>query len=1359
MACTIKIKKALETKVEQLTDNIFNLTLEEAQKVSSDVNELFKDNVVTVTQSEDKIERNIEIPESLVNIYYNNEVQTDKLQSLEGSTFEKLQYFEEDNQSFNNSEEIDYEKENKYIFFGNENPNKLSVDDILINISQNYNDLTKESLDLFKKATNLFNKHKVGIKYRNSLDNPKAVMGYSISDNSIVIPITSFNNYTPEQMIKSFLHELTHAQTVKALLNPETFEEKEFKKLINESFIKYKDKSLLSGSYGFTDELEFVAEIYSNDNFRNEIKELNKSFWKDLINSIRRLFGLTPSSNQLFDQIISFVESDHSEFNGIENDLIINSLPEKIGKTKIESVEDRLTRTLNKAKDNLDQMLKRSKTYKKTNPEKGARFEQHIQELISEIEKVDNINQWKGIAVYVKSMNNTVTQLSQRLNSEDLTKGNGLEIIELYKSYLSSYDLIDDVRKLVSSLDEDKIKEIGVEDILTIKNDITEASGKHAVLESDFNGKLSKILESELSDIKYTPQVATDWKNKLGKEFKARGITYISQTEWVAQQMNTVYKDAIQNDIDAYIRNLISGIGSDISMAAVNFLDGINNNSRLVQVTMQLFTETRNNIITRTRESDFKLKELFTKLTKEKGESATVSKLYENIIEKDSTGKVYIKGTYSIKFREETKRLQDLRDSLLKEKGKDNKEYQEARDNYKKWMKENTLKDLKGIRPTKKWLNDTSGMSKVEKEILVEFVNILNTTATETLGRNSLVKTYKGATYYNLPSITNSYLERVTEGNTKGIFKDIKEDLFKIRPDDIGFEERKLDSKGDPVNFLKVHYRGELSPDQQSLDLFTVMRLERINGINFSEKQKIQLTVEAIKTASKNKEYLQTQKGSNVPILNLFANRDKTVTMTGDRSNEYKMISNLIEKNLYDIFHVNYGTLAGADVNKVISTANAWTATVGLSLNRFSAAANLLNGQAQIFLEKVAGNHITKGAVTKAHKIYNSDLSNIMSDYGKPIKESFVNQVNQMFDTFGGFTVKQQEFIKNTIAKTSADFGSLQFMHEGGEHYMQSIMTMAALDSIKVMNSDNQYIDKEGNIVEQSKAASILDMLAKDESGFLKLNDKVIYSDKNLTTKFNEGGQAQILLFVKKKLFDTMGNYDSNLQPEAYRHWWGKIMMMFRRYLIPQAYVRYRGIASAGRKYEDLDEDKQYYSAALQDYEEGYYVSTIRFLRHGMLPALKQLKYDILRQNWNDLTDTQKSNIKKSIVELSLTAAILPLLTMLAVAGAGDDDDSVFWTVAFLSRRLESELSQFRDPREATKITKSPIPSLRIIEDTMDVIESTLTPWNWDEEYESGKRKGDLKIIRNYEKLVPVLSRIDTTAEELYTGINSSWGK
>jgi hypothetical protein len=1286
-----------------------------------------------------------------------------KLKTLEGSKENKLDWTDSTEQLTTVKEEfVDYSKENAYVLFANKQ-GKITADEVLDNILNNFSDFSEIGLEFIQKAKNLISKSGVKIQFVNEsvFSDKDVIMDFDASSNTIRISRTRLSEFDTQTVVSTFLHELAHSQTAEALLNPVTFEQQEFKLLIDKMFLKYKTQSNNSGSYGFKNTMEFVAELYSNPEFRKEVEALDKSFWNKFIDAVRRLFGFKKNNEytKLINEITEKVESDQSEFKGIRNQVIFEK--RTTSRNKAQTIEDKLQKTLNKAKDNLDNLLNQSKAYKRKNEEKGKAFEKHIQELIDEIEKVSLIDQWKGVSIYVKSMLNTINQLNDRLDKEDFTKENGLELIDSFRTYMSTYDLVEDVKDLVTSLTNEKIDEVGLEEISQLKAILKDTVGGHAILESRFNSKLSVILKTTINNIRYLPEIEDDWRKKLAVEYAKQGITGISKTEWVAQQMNNAYKDEIQEDLDNYVDNLLTGVGTDISAASALILDGINNNSRLVSIVMNFITQARNKIIEQTTEGDIKENKLFTALTNEKGKNASTKKLYGNIYDQDSAGNTTLKGEYSIKFKEKFDLLRNKVSSTLEERGRSSKEFKAVLVEYRKWLKENTVYKNKKRTPVAKWKNDLSKLTKVEKEILDYFIETTKLVDEQTYGIQSLIVDVKGATFYTLPAVTKSDLERVVDGNAKGLIKDKLKDIGSIRPDDIGYDKKNLNSKGEIVRYQRVHYRGKLSSDQQSLDLFTVNRLNRVNGLNYKEKNAIVLQVEAIKLIAKNKEYfLKNPGGKN--IHNMYSTREKEGTQRGNKSNEFKMIDNMIEKNIYDILHITYGNVGPIDLNKAISITNGWVASVGLSLNAFSAGANILNGQAQIFLERIAGNHLTKGSVTKAHKMYTSDLGGIMKDFGNPIKTSFVNQVNQMFDTFGGFSVKQQEFIKNTIAKTVINSETLQFMHEGGEHYLQSIMVMATLESIKVMDSNNNYIGKDGNVTTKDKAASVLDMLSKDSTGLLKLSDKVVYSDRNLNSKINEGGKEQLLLFVKKKLFDTMGNYDSNLQPELYRHWYGKLVMLFRRYLIPQLVTRFRGVSTAFVSEENLEDGDIHFNDALRTTEEGSYVSALRFLRHGIYPALRKLKFDLLSTNWNELDDDKKAGIKKTVVELALTSALLPLIGLLAAGAAGDDDDKEWlFTIAFLARRLESELSQFRDPREATKITKSPIPSLRVIEQTLDILDYLL-PWNITEvndTYQSGKNKGELKIKVKAIKLIPIISKLEITSEELYKGLESKYGK
>ncbi len=77
MACKIQIKENIIAVVEGKTNHALDSTLEEAVDVANRVNAEFNSSVVGFTQNGEKIERQISVPESLVNTYYDYEVETE----------------------------------------------------------------------------------------------------------------------------------------------------------------------------------------------------------------------------------------------------------------------------------------------------------------------------------------------------------------------------------------------------------------------------------------------------------------------------------------------------------------------------------------------------------------------------------------------------------------------------------------------------------------------------------------------------------------------------------------------------------------------------------------------------------------------------------------------------------------------------------------------------------------------------------------------------------------------------------------------------------------------------------------------------------------------------------------------------------------------------------------------------------------------------------------------------------------------------------------------------------------------------------------------------------------------------------
>ena len=78
MPCKIEIRKKIEKSVEQLTDSTSAFNLKTANKKANEVNKLFKHKVVEFVSVGDVIDRSIFIPESLIQIYFDSELEIEK---------------------------------------------------------------------------------------------------------------------------------------------------------------------------------------------------------------------------------------------------------------------------------------------------------------------------------------------------------------------------------------------------------------------------------------------------------------------------------------------------------------------------------------------------------------------------------------------------------------------------------------------------------------------------------------------------------------------------------------------------------------------------------------------------------------------------------------------------------------------------------------------------------------------------------------------------------------------------------------------------------------------------------------------------------------------------------------------------------------------------------------------------------------------------------------------------------------------------------------------------------------------------------------------------------------------------------
>ncbi len=1022
----------------------------------------------------------------------------------------------------------------------------------------------------------------------------------------------------------------------------------------------------------------------------------------------------------------------------------------------ITNISNKAKQKVNKSIDNLNNAIKRTHAAarRKTDTKSQYKFIDELEELVREMEKYAEDEYWHSITLYVDKLRSIVLQLHGSFQKRINDKNDVLATIKRYKDYLTTFDMINDFEELISNAKFSKETNIPKDEIEKIQNLLRTFNTEHNSLKQDFKSFQEAQLAKILNNDKYITRVETKWRNSLERKYNAIKPQGISKSEWIAEKMNTTYKEEIRQDIKDAARDAVSGIEYDMGKLSLWLSDNLNVTGKLIEVVQNIIAQTRNKINERTIKYDFNLDAIQKKLIAEKGDLKP-EKLYKNVIKKSKKGRFYITDGYSIDFLNALDELSDieseientiieLRKNLSEDEIKEDDRYKQVAKKKEEWVNSHLTKHGKGdnikYTPKSKYAIKEN-LSEAEALVARQFKAIVQQGRRTYHSKNTLLESRFMANFYRLPSYTKTDLERFQSGDVSGMFTDKFKD-FSIRPDDIGFASDTVDGQNNPINHLAIHFRGTIDSKDQSLDLLSLIRAEASNVINYGEKSKVEMQLNAIHDIANQKEYAAVSDKTGELLNTLFRKKAPFPTKRGE-SNQGKKIKGMIEGFLYDTLHYNAGSVNNVDMNKVVRYINGGAAMIGMSANVASGIANISNGFSQLLFEAFGGNRLNFSSLKKAEAKYTRDLPNIFKDLGNPVKKSFTNQVIQMFDVFGGYSVTQQKFIKNSIAKALAETKTLSGLQEGGEHMLQGVLTMSILDNLKVMNSNSKFIDKDGNETSEKNAASLLDMLKFNDKGILTMDEKVKFTNHNLLTEYHKGGKAHIDILVKKKIHDIFGAYDSNMQNELYKHWYGKMLMMFKRFLIPGLQHRWRGLSSSIKRPEDLTEKDLFYSSALKEYEEGIYTTLIRVV----YPALRYLKVQHIPENYKALTNYEKANLKKAVAELGTMFAILPLMSIL-LAGSADDkeDDPMYWFAMYQLRRLQSELQQYISIDETWRIMENPIAGTRFIQNVFDVIGHLFEPWNLAEE----NIRGENKFYKDLKQIVPVLIQFDKSYKKSY---------
>jgi len=1254
------------------------------------------------------------------------------------------------------------------------NDDKLTVDNIVNNILQLKDFKNSDVEDFINKLLTLSRNSSATIKLVNDdVLKSDSLMEYNAKENTIFIPKDRINEVDSDQAINGFIHELVHSISVESYNNPQNTTQELFKKEVDILFNKLNDGS---NKYGFSSPEEFIAEVFSNPEFRNNLD--NKSIFKKIANFIKRLLGIKSKSeiNNFIDNIVAISNETNENLNidkifqkKIEKDKDVDLDPSYL------TITDQLERAIEKADVGITlnlKTLKKISNIKKSKGQDNAPTNEYIEaleELKNNLDIYKELDKFQAITLFAEQSKKSLYIIKNRFNNLEINRdtmsreefmAESKKAIELYDTYLKSFSSLKDFTSLLNKLENSTI-DPNVEKIFTneemnkLKEVLNEPYTEYSNLKEKFNTLKSYMFKNYINDVKYFPEIEKKHITRLRKEYKNKDISE-NREEWIGRKFKRDEK-IIQRDVEEAVEKIIENADIDIDTATTYMASAYNINNRLISILQQKLNEINNKKINSERPKDQEFRKLFEKLRKEKGSNLTY-KLYKNILDYDSDGNPYIKGEYSsevykihLEIVENSKKLEELKNSKEDTKEEENKIRSKIIE-LNNQIYDQSSETGKVIK--EKYKNDLSTLSETEKEIRDFFINIEEVSAKITFNRNSLIRKIKGqdVSFYSLPKISKSLMERIYDGSVSNEYSEFKKDMTEIRPDDFGYVKEAVDGELQPLNTIPIHYRGKLSPKEQSIDLFNMFRLEFKNTNSYKLRHEFETEISIFKSIADNKSIKATKGGGINKQINTYTN--KALIKENEGGNISKTVNFMIEQQFYDIMNKQGLKMGKYDMNKVVSKVNNLNSFLSLSANTAASTANVLRTELELFFETVGfGRFIKAKSLYKAKADYGKQLPELLKDTTRPINMSFSNQLLEMFDVRGLIMGSNSDFLKSDLIKKTFSSDSLRVLMDGGEHYTQFLVGASILDGVKVMNKNNRYINKKGEIVAtQEEAASIYEMLEMNpETNLLEISDKVVYTEHSKITKWNEGGKEKVDALIKKKISDVVGNYMEKHRAMMYRTWQGKLFGLYRKYLYPQTKRRLGGINKVTKRVEDLTEEDRKFNYGIQDYDEGTYTSLLRFLRSNIMDTYsrflkKEKEVNGFKDNWDLLSDGEKHNIKTAAVEAATTSLMYPLFSMLLEAIDLDDDEYAYFLL-YQIRRAEMEIQQFTNPLEAYKLFRSPVPSSQFFFSIIDIMNQTFS--NPLEEYEGGDYSGENKLKVKTLKELPVLKEFMRNWERL----------
>lgn len=582
----------------------------------------------------------------------------------------------------------------------------------------------------------------------------------------------------------------------------------------------------------------------------------------------------------------------------------------------------------------------------------------------------------------------------------------------------------------------------------------------------------------------------------------------------------------------------------------------------------------------------------------------------------------------------------------------------------------------------------------------------------------------KYTTLTNAVKIRKDLLERVkssdgVKSGAKQMWEGIKDEFIR-RTDDVDFGDRATvkDFEGNEVQTLPIYFtkmkEGE-SANDLSTDIVSTLTAYAAMANDFDEMNKVIDVLELGRDLLRERQVTQTQGGK--PLVEKFKAVGRKVegklTKEGEATRFIQRLNDFFEMQVYGRYMADEGTFGKTNIDKgkVANFVNRVTSMNNLALNVLSGISNVATGTVMMRIESFAGEFYNEKNTITADRVYGQSLPEYLAEIGSRVKTSKLALWDELFNVMQEYEQDAREvnFDRKSWFSRMFSTSTLFFMNNAGEHWMQNRTSLALADAYK-MKAPN------GKIVSLWDAMEVVPIDKNNKKAGAKLQLKQGYTKAD-GSAFT---QDDIIKFSRKSAAINQrmhGIYNKADRSAVQRLAIGRMGMMFRKWIKPSLNRRFKSAT---------------YNYDLDTWTEGYYRTSGRFLLQ-LARDLRETQFN-LAARWDELTPTEKANIKRALTE---TGHFLAVMAIIGLIEWSDDKDRP-WLVRmaeYQARRLYSELGTMIPGKsmitEGLRIIKSPAAGINTIEDMLDLTK-LLNPWNYMDELQSGRYEGHSTAYKSF---------------------------